>query len=215
MEDNQLKQLWESYAGQLEASQALTRKNTEEITQLKVLNFLGSMKPIKIFTLLIGFLWVIFVDSLIVALFHHASFFFLASAAIQVVLTKLAIGIYLYQLVLIYQVDLGASILAVQEKLASLRSSTLWSARVLFLQLPVWTTFYLHKGMLENGSPAWYVLQVAVTLAFTFLAIWLFRNIRYENRDRKWFRLIFQGKEWDPVMRSMDMLEEIERFKKG
>lgn len=215
MEDNQLKQLWQSYAGQLEASQALSRENAEEITQMKVLHFIGSMKPIKIFTLLIGFLWVIFVDSLIVALFHHASFFFLASAAIQVVLTKLAIGIYLYQLVLIYQVDLSAPILAVQEKLASLRSSTLWSARVLFLQLPVWTTFYLNKGMLENGNPALYLLQVGVTLAFTGLAIWLFRNIRYENRDKKWFRLIFQGREWDPVIRSIGLLEEIEQFKKG
>jgi hypothetical protein len=214
MEDKQLKQLWQSYADQLEASLALSRKNAEEITQMKIHNFLGSMKPIKIFTLFIGLLWVIFVDSLIITLFHHASVFFLISASIQVILTKLAIGIYLYQLVLIYQVDIGAPILATQEKLASLRSSTLWSARVLFLQLPVWTTFYLNASMLENGSPVWYMLQVVITLSFTWAAIWLFRNIRFENRDKKWFRLIFQGKEWDPVIRSIDLLEEIERFKK-
>lgn len=214
MEDYQLKQLWQSYADQLEASLALSRKNAEEITQMKIQNFLGSMKPIKIFTLAIGFLWVIFVDSLIITLFHHASVFFLISAAIQVILTKLAIGIYLYQLVLIYQADIGAPILATQEKLARLRSSTLWSARLLFLQLPVWTTFYLNASMLENGSPVWYMLQVVITLSFTWAAIWLFRNIRFENRDKKWFRLIFQGKEWDPVIRSIELLEEIKEFKR-
>lgn len=214
MEDYQLKQLWQSYADQLEASLALSRKNAEEITQMKIQNFLGSMKPIKIFTLAIGFLWVIFVDSLIITLFHHASVFFLISAAIQVILTKLAIGIYLFQLVLIYQADIGAPILATQEKLARLRSSTLWSARLLFLQLPVWTTFYLNASMLENGSPVWYMLQVVITLSFTWAAIWLFRNIRFENRDKKWFRLIFQGKEWDPVIRSIELLEEIKEFKR-
>ena len=128
-------------------------------------------------------------------------------------LTTLAIGVYLYQLILIHQADISEPILATQDKLARLKSSTLWVARLLFLQLPVWTTFYWNKSMLENGNMVLYIIQIIVTLLFTFLAVWLFRNIRYENRNKKWFKLIFSGNEWSPVIRSMELLSQVDEYK--
>lgn len=212
MEERDIIALWKSYDQKLEENLLLNRKNTTDITSMKVQSLLSSMKPIKIFTLVVGILWVMLVDTLIINLFYIANPIFLISAGIQVLLTKLAIGIYLYQLVLLHQVDVSEPIVATQSRLTRLQSSTLWVARLLFLQLPVWTTFYWNKTMLENGNIFLYIIQIAVTLVFTFLAIWLFRNIRYENRDKKWFRLIFDGREWTPVIRSMELYREIEAF---
>jgi hypothetical protein len=212
MEERDILALWKSYDQKLEENLLLNRKNTADITGMKVQSLLASMKPIKIFTLMVGVLWVLFVDTLIINLFSIANPFFLISAGIQVLLTKFAIGIYLYQLILIHQVDVSEPIVATQSRLTRLQSSTLWVARLLFLQLPVWTTFYWNKSMLENGNIFLYIIQIAVTLAFTFLAVWLFRNIRYENRDKKWFSLIFDGVEWTPVIRSMELYREIEAF---
>lgn len=214
MEELEMINLWKSYDKKLEENLLLNRKNAADITQLKVGSFLSSMKPLKIFTILAGILWVAFVDMIIINLFSIASPIFLISAAIQVLLTKLAIGIYLYQLILIHQVDISEPVLATQDKLARLKSSTLWVARLLFLQLPVWTTFYWNQSMLENGNMVLYIIQIAVTLLFTFLAVWLFVNIKFENRDKKWFRLIFEGKEWTPVIKSMELLSQIEEFRK-
>jgi len=45
------------------------------------------------------------------------------------------------------------------------------------------------------------------------IAIWLFFNIKYENRNKKWFQLIFSGKEWTPLMKSMELLEQVEEYK--
>lgn len=217
MEENQFRALWQSYHEKVEESLSLNRKNMEDITQLKVQSFVSSMKPIKIFTLLAGILWVIFVDVILINLVVHAfdqvSLFFVGSLALQVLLIKLAIGIYLYQLILIHQVDISAPIVATQEKLARLKTSTLWVTRILFLQLPLWTTFYWSVSAFKNGNVFLLSLQVAITLLFTGAAIWLFRNIKYENRDKKWFRLIFSGKEWDPVLQSMALLEEVRMFK--
>jgi hypothetical protein len=212
MEERDILALWKSYDQKLEENLLLNRKNTADITGMKVQSLLASMKPIKIFTLMVGVLWVLFVDTLIINLFSIANPFFLISAGIHVLLTKFAIGIYLYQLILIHQVDVSEPIVATQSRLTRLQSSTLWVARLLFLQLPVWTTFYWNKSMLENGNIFLYIIQIAVTLAFTFLAVWLFRNIRYENRDKKWFSLIFDGVEWTPVIRSMELYREIEAF---
>jgi hypothetical protein len=213
MEDTEIINLWKSYDKKLEENLLFNRKNAEDITKMKVQSFLASMKPLKIFTILVGFVWVGFVDILIINLFPIANPFFLISAVIQVLLTKLAIGIYLYQLILIHQADISEPILATQEKLSRLKSSTLWVARLLFLQLPVWTTFYWNESMLENGNVWLYTLQIIVTASFTYLAIWLFFNIKYENRDKKWFRFIFNGKEWNPVIKSMELLSQIDEYR--
>lgn len=213
MEDTEIINLWKSYDKKLEESLLFNQKNAEEITKIKVRSFLSSMKPIKIFIILTGIVWVAFVDVLIVNLFNVASPFLLVSAAIHVLLTKLAIGIYLYQLILIYQVDINEPILATQEKLIRLRSTTLWISRLLFLQLPVWTTFYWNKSMLENGNIWAHSVQFIVTASFIYLAIWLFINIKYENRDKKWFSLLFTGIEWNPLVKSMELLSQIDEYK--
>lgn len=213
MEDSEILNLWRSYDKKLDENLSLNRKNAEDITKIKVRSTLATMKPLKIFTILVGILWVGFVDIIIINLFPIANPFFLVSAGVQVLLTKLAIGIYLYQLVLIHQVDINDPILATQEKIARLKSSTLWVARLLFLQLPVWTTFYLNESMLQSGNVVLYTLQVLVTISFALVAVWLFRNIKYENKDKKWFGLIFNGKEWSPVMKSMELLDQIREYR--
>ena len=50
----------------------------------------------------------------------------------QTFITKIAVGIYLYQLVLIHQTDFSGSVVKVQQQLAKLTLSTLWVSRVLF-----------------------------------------------------------------------------------
>lgn len=214
MEDIELIHLWKSYDKRLEESLSFNRQNAADITHIKVRSALAAMKPGKIFALLAGIIWVILVDSILISTIHIASPFFLVSAGIQVLLTKLAMGIYLYQLVLIQQVDVNAPILDTQEKLSRLKSSTLWCARLLFLQLPVWTTFYWNRSMLDNGNVWLYGLQILVTASFTYLAIWLFINIRYKNSHQKWFQLIFSGNEWNPVIKAMELLQQIQEYRR-
>ncbi|WP_340239495.1 hypothetical protein [Emticicia soli] len=213
MEDKELINLWKTYDKKLEENLTLNRKNAEEITKIKIQSSLASMKPLKVFTVIVGILWVTFVDVLILGAFKAGGTFFLVSAIIQVILTKLAIGIYMYQLILIDKVDINDSILVTQERIARLKSSTIWTTRLLFLQLPIWTTFYWTETMWTNANVWTYIIQISITLIFTYAAIWLFVNIKYENRDKVWFQWIFNGKEWTPVMKSMAMLEQIEGYK--
>lgn len=212
-----LKELWRSYNQKVEENLVLNQKNAADISKMKVNSLLSSMKPTKVFALIVGFIWVIAIGSMTINMFvyayHKASLFLLYSAAIQVLLTILAMGIYIYQLTLIHNVDIDEPILSTQEKLARLKTSTLWVTRLLFLQLPVWTTFYLSESILVNGDTILLLFQGIITLTFTFAAIWLFLNIKYENRNKKWFRLIFNGKEWQPILKSMELLEQIDDYK--
>ncbi len=217
MNELELKKLWQNTNDKLEENFVISKNNTDEITRMKVQSIVSSMKPIKIFTLIVGVLWVsiggMALSSMYLNSFSEINKFFLFSATLQVGLTAIALFVYLYQLVTIYQVDIMGPILRTQEQLSNLKMSTLWVTRILFLQLPVWTTFWWNEGMLTD----WNVLQWIVTLVFTFsftaLAIWLFFNIKYENRNKKWFKLIFRGKEWTPLLKSMAILEQVEEYK--
>ncbi|MBW8334512.1 MAG: hypothetical protein K0M40_21025 [Prolixibacteraceae bacterium] len=219
MNELEIKQLWQSTNEKLEESFVINRKNTEDITRLKVQNFVSSIKPIKIFTILVGILWVGILGTVVVNLFIFSfskiSHLFLFSLAIQVVLTAIALTIYIYQLITIYQVDITEPILKTQEKIANLKTTTLWTAKIMFLQLPVWTTFWWNETMLTDWNFLQWSILSLYTGSFTFLALWLFFNIKYENRDKKWFKFIFNGKEWTPLMKSMELLEQVNEYKIG
>ena len=218
MEDIEIINLWKSNDKKINETLLLNRKNAEEITKMKAQSFLSSMKPIKIFTVLVGILWVGIVGTIVANLFlffyDKMSPFFLYSAMLQVILTAIALIIYIYQTITIYQIDINDQILATQEKIVKLKSTTLLVTRILFLQLPVWTTFYWNNSMFENGNLFLWILQGIITISFTFVALWLFFNIKYENRNKKWFKLIFSGKEWIPLMNSMDLLSQIDEYYK-
>lgn len=218
MTELELKRLWQATNDKLDEGIAINRKNTEDITRVKVQSILGSMKPIKLFTLFVGVLWVgiggIALSSIYFNSFSEANKFFLFSASIQVGLTAMALFVYLYQLITLYQVDITDPIIKTQGKLASLKTSTLWVTRILFLQLPVWTTFWWNESMLADWGISQWLVTLFFTLSFSVVAIWLFFNIKYENRNKKWFQLIFRGKEWTPLMKSMNLLEQVEDYKR-
>lgn len=217
MNEMEYKNLWQKTNEKLEESFVINRNNTDDISRMKVYNLLSSMKPIKIFTLLVGILWVGIGASLLSQIYFNAfsetNKYFLFSASIQVLITAVALLIYLYQLITINEVDISDPVLKTQEKLASLKLSTLWVTRILFLQLPVWTTFWWNETMFKNWNLLQWSVTGIVTLSFTYFAIWLFFNIKYENRNKKWFKLIFKGKEWIPLMNAIELIEQINNYK--
>ena len=216
MNELELKKLWQTANDKLETTLAINRINSNEIAQLKVYHFISSMKPIKIFALLLGIIWVglgtIILGRAYLYAFSEMNKFFLFSASVQVGLTAIALFIYFYQLITVYQVDITDPILKTQKKLVSLKISTLWVTRILFLQLPVWTTFWWNEVMFHEWNVFQWLMTGSVTLAFVFAAIWLFFNIKFENRDKKWFKLIFNGKEWTPLLNSMELLEQLDEY---
>ncbi|MBI1192925.1 MAG: hypothetical protein GC205_07100 [Bacteroidetes bacterium] len=210
MEIQALQQSWSRYEEKLDEVLRINHQQATDIAQLKSHSLLGTMRPVKLFTLVAGVVWVLLLNTLLIAGFATFHPFFLVSMGIQSLFTTIAIFVYLYQLVLLQRTDFNKPIFAVQAKIARLQTSTLWVTRILFLQLPVWTTFYLNDTMIAQGSTGLWIFQIGVTFLFLVAALWLFVNIRIENKDKRWFRLLFQGKEWTPLMQAMSLLEEVD-----
>jgi len=213
MDELEIKNLWTTYDKRLNENLVFNRKNAEQITHLKIQSVLSSMKPVKFTGIILGILWVWFLGNLISKAIYTASYFFLVSAGLQVLVSILAIGIYVYQVFLINNIDITGSVLITQEKLAKLRASTLLIVRLILLVMPVFTTFYLTSDMFIKENTLLWVVQSAVTMSFTFTGIWLFIHINYENRDKKWFKLLFSGREWNPIIKSSELLAQIKEYR--
>ena len=216
MNEKELKSLWQSTNEKLESSLRVNKHNTENITRLKAQYVLVSMRPAKLFALTVGIIWVIglgsFLGYLIINHLSNVNIFFLLSAIIQVLLTTFTIAIYVYQVDLISKIDFSEPVLAIQKKISKLKISTLNVTRLLFLQIPVWTTFYWNEKMFLAENWLLWIIQGIITISFTYVSFWLFFNIKYDNRNKKWFQLIFRGKEWQSILQSMELLNQIEQY---
>ena len=210
MHDDKLRNLWKSANSPRSGSEEMQKLT--EIQHTKIRSSLRSFRMSKVVLLSIGVVWLILVAFLIYKAWILNLYFFVASAGIHFTISAAAIGVYLHHLLLIRQLDLSTSIMEAQEKLAKLQGSTIEITRWLFLQLPVFTTFQVNESMLD-GHPALWALQACVTIGFTWLGVWLFRNIDIRNADKKWFRLIFRGPDWAPLIEAKRFVEELERFK--
>ncbi|SHN42564.1 hypothetical protein [Chitinophaga sp. CF418] len=217
MEDNALKEMWANYDKKLERSLALNHRIITEIQTQKARTALRPLKTVKIIAVILGILWALLLSVLVCfalsAMTYYRHFFVISAVAI-IITTVAAIVAYIRQVVLIQQIDNSMHVVEVQRKLAALQSSTINIARILFLSAPFYTTFYINKSMFEHGTIGLWVLQLTVTIVFTIISVWLYRNIRLENADKPWFKFIFGSNEWTSVIKAMNFLKEIEAYEK-
>ena len=214
MNDTDLKYLWQTGNEQIAISQKSDKTSLDKLTKRNVSHFLSSMKPIKIFTLLVGLLWVFSIGYVLIKLtinaYDQVSLYFIYSAYFQVMLTAVAVILYIIQLSTLYSIDFNKPVVILQKTLINLKASTLNITKILILQLPFWTTFYWNESMFKNGTLPLFILQGAVTISFTYLSLWLFFHLKFENADKWWFKLLLQGKEWEPLITSINILNEME-----
>lgn len=212
MNELELKNIWSSYQEKLNTLLIENKKNRNEITKLKTQNLLNSMKPITQFSIASGLLWVLCLCPMILNLmiyhYENISKFFLFSALGQILITLVAIILYIYKWIAIQNIDFSEPIFITQKKLSSLSNSTLWVSKILFLQLPLWSTFYLSESLLKNADFYLLLVQGIVFLILSGLTVWLFLNIKIENKDKKWFKMLFGDKEWSPIQKTIELLEE-------
>ncbi|PUZ22472.1 hypothetical protein GA0116948_10968 [Chitinophaga costaii] len=213
MEADELKKIWQVYDQRLEQALHLNLLNLREIQTLKAKSALHKMLWVKWLGIILGIGWVWCLPIFINAALYVHNYFFAFSAGFHLLVTVIAIVVYLQHVIRIYKVNNANTVLEVQEQLAKLQTSTLQIARLLFLQLPVFTTFYLHTEMFHNGS-YWWIAQVLVTGLFTWAGIWLYRNIAIKNVHKRWFLTLFNSPEWTQLTKAMLLLDEIAVYKK-
>jgi len=221
MDDIQLNNILESYKQKIEQAQVLNR-------QFWVLNFqcfeslqkgkagkkLKSLINFKLFAVGLGVLWVFFLSYLFYFFLDKASIFFVISCGTIIFFNLLAIIVYLHHVNLISKINNSESVIIAQERITNLKLSTLNITRILFLQAPFYCTFWWTINMIVDSPFSFWFISFPVALIFTFVSIWLYRNISMKNVNKKWFKILFNSPEWNSLEGANSFLEEIQVFKK-
>jgi hypothetical protein len=217
MEETNFVLLWKEHYEKIDQSLAINKQLLKETISQKAESALHSLSRFKtrgiiaavIYLVLLGFI-------LFYALSDYSSaanYFIISIGAIFLINLK-ALFDYIKHLVWIHTIDYNGSITTIQGKLAELQLSIFRHSRFMVLQFPFWTTFYLSDKWFPGSVGTGYIiLQLLLTAAFTWLAVWLYKNQTIENSGNKWVRLFIDASGGKSVNRAITFYQEIEHFK--
>ena len=212
MNESSIQETWSSYDQKIDRLISLNERLLVDSLRGKVTNSVNRSKPIKWIGIILGIGWVIFLDSLCFMAYHASWSLFLISVGIISLLTKFAIGTYIYQLVKLYQIDYSKTVSEAQRHIVSIKKSTILAARIMVLQLPFWTTWYLDREFMLHGEIAYLVVNLVIILSFTIVSVWLFSQLHMKNLNKKWVKRLFTDNEWKQLNHASYLLEQMKHF---
>ena len=219
MEDEYLKNSWNSTDNKMDNLMNTDKKSLEFMLNKKIKSTLKSLLIPKLVGIVLGLGWVLFMFMLIYFSFLSSAMslgkvFFIGSVSMIMLITAYGVFLYIKDIFIIRQIDLSESITFTQRKLAEIQLSIMNSVRVLWLQLPFYTLWYLDYDMIVHGSIIFYIIQFIVTGSTACLSIWLFRNMVEKNLNKKWVRNFMRGYGFYRARQAIDFISEIDNFKR-
>ena len=221
MEDIELKNIWQSYDRKIDEARVLNLQSWalnlscfETIQTQKAKSKLDSLATFKIWAVALGILWVLFLGVLVYGN-RFENLYFSISVSFIMLFSIIAVVVYIKHIIIIKQINYAENITDTQKKLAQLQVSTIKYTGILWLQMPFHTTWFWHSKWILFSSVKFWLIPFPITLLFTVLAIYLYRNINLENMHKKWVRtLMMAGPEYKSVIKAIDFINEIDAFKK-
>jgi hypothetical protein len=221
MEDVELKNIWQAYDRKIEEARvlnlqswALNLRCFETLQVEKAKMKLNALARFKGWVAALGVLWVLFLAMLVYGNWFSNPYFTI-SVGIIMLFNIVAVVVYIRHIIIIRQINYSESITATQEKLAGLQFGIIKCTRILMLQMPFYTTWFWHSNWINFGSGSFWLIALPITLLFTLLAIFLYRNISLMNMQKKWLKLLMAaGPEYKSVLEAQAFIREIEDFKK-
>ncbi len=220
METAEIKSIWKKYDTMIEESKVLNLQSWalnlncfETLQKQKATSKLKSLILPKIGGIVLGVIWILFVGFI----FYHAlsQIVMAVSLGMIILLTLIAIVTYIQDITIISQVNYSESITDTQKKIASLQASIVNCIRVLWLQLPFYTTCYISNKLAMEGGIKFWIIQIPITVLFTWIAVFLYKNISLKNMNKKWVKGFINGSGFNQVSKAMEFMNEIDEFKKG
>ena len=220
METTEIKNIWKKYDSMIEESKVLNLQSWalnlscfETLQKQKAKSKLKSLILPKIGGIILGIGWILFVGFIF---YYTLSQIVMAiSLAMIILLTLIAIVNYVQDITIISGINYTESVTDTQKKIASLQSSIVNCIRVLWLQLPFYTTCYISNKLAMDGGIKFWIIQIPITLFFTWIAVFLFKNISLKNANKKWLKSFIKGYGLSHISKAMEFMTEIDEFKKG
>ena len=218
MENIELINIWKEQNAKIEKSLAINQLLLKETINNKAKNSLRSLIKLKTAGIIAFVFYLLFLAYLLVYAFSNYSSawnYFIISISVIALVNVKGLADYIKHLVWTNNVNYNGSVIEIQQQLSRLQLSIINHAKIMTLQFPFFTTFYLSSSWFPQDVGFGYIiLQVLVTGSFVYFSYWLYKNSIPENLDKKWFRNVIAGSGGKSVMKALAFYKEMEEFKK-
>jgi hypothetical protein len=217
MDLDELKQTWNEHARKLDQVLSLNLQ-TFKTTQLdKTRSALDRFKMFLLFEMFVGFVLLLVSGSYIA---DHFSVLTLAFPALAFAVSVLVAVIGdIGELVFLGQISYADPVTTIQRKLEQIKLHLLRTIRLMVLMLPLYMV-YVVLGLnllfgwdvLAHGNKAFLWANLVVSLILVAPAVWLFRNLSFENIGNPVIRALLHGSGGKQMIAAMEFLRLLRDF---
>lgn len=208
--------LWKEQYEKIDQSLAINKQLLKEVISQKAESALQSLVRFKARGIVAAVIYLIILGAILfyaIAQYSSASNYFIISMAVIFFINVKALYDYIKHLAWTKNLTYDGSITEIQQKLTKIQLSILQHSRVMVLQFPFWTTFYLSDKWFPHTVGWGYIIfQFLLTASFTYLAYWLYKNQTLANADNKWIKPLIEGSGGKSVMKALAFYKELETF---
>lgn len=206
--------IWKSYDRKLEEVLTLNKEIAFEITKSKLHKTINSLRLPKSIFLVLGIPYTFILCFITWVTFEAGAFVMMFGfGIISLIMIGTTIG-YVYHLFLIAKINHEATITEVQKRIAELKISSFNIARLTVLQLPFWSVCWVSIEAIKNSPFIYGGINLVVFLGLTYVSYWLYKNLGIDNTESKVSKIILSGNEWEPILKSSDILEQLKEYEK-
>ena len=216
MDEQEIISLWKNRETKLEQSLELNKKLLQAILNQKAQNALQSLARFKTRGIIVDIIYLIILGltlSIVVMNYSSAVNYFIVSIGAIFLINLKALYDYIKHLVIVKNIDYNGDVMEIQSKLVKLKLSLFTHSRIIILQLPFWSTFYLSdKWFPQTVGWGYIIFQILFTASFTYLAYWLYKNLTVENADKKWFKCLIAGSGGKSLIKALYLYKQLEDY---
>lgn len=214
MENIELQNIWKSYDEKIDSVLVLNREIALRQSKQRLNKQISRLYRPKWAAVFIGIPYAFFLIVItIIAVITKAYFVAIGFGGISLI-TVIQLLTYFYQLNLIRTVGYNEEILSTQEQLSKLRISSFKSLNLIVFQLPFWSICWISWDALKESPFIYGGINVLIFAVLCFIAYWLYQKISYKNKTSTIRDFFLSGNEWNPILKSEKILEQIKEFEK-
>ena len=218
MENIDFINIWKGQDAKIEKSLAINKFLLKEATNRKAESILGNLVKLKIAGIVAFVFYLILLAYILVyaiSNYSSASNYFIVSVAAIALINLKGFTDYIKHLAWAKNINYDGSVMNIQKQLSKLQLSIINHSKIMSLQFPFFTTFYLSDAWFPQDVGLPYILlQIVITGSFIYLSYFLYKNSKPENLNKKWFRNLIAGSGGKSVEKAIEFYKEMEEFGK-
>jgi hypothetical protein len=218
MENIDLIDIWKQQNIKIEKSLAINKLLLKEVIGRKAASSLKGLVKLKtagiiafvFYLLILGYALFYAISN-----YSSASNYFIVSVSAIALINIKGFADYIKHLAWTKNINYEGSVMDIQKHLSKLQLSIINHSKMMCLQFPFFTTFYLSDNWFpQNIGVPYIIFQIFLTGSFIGVSFWLYKQHKIENLNKKWFRNLIAGSGGKSVQKAIEFYKEIEEFEK-